>query len=98
MTASVVDSEARQTDINNSCFVKSYSIPKRVHSWPHQRKVTMVVVRSPHQRLTSSCYTPGHCLLSLAAKWLWALSEGTGMRVYVQLYLSAGYQLENTGS
>lgn len=58
----------------------------------------MAVASSPHRQLTSSCYAPGHCLLS--AKWPWALSEDTadGMRVYVQLYLSAGYQLESTGS
>ena len=42
----------------------------------------MAVASSPHQRLATSCYALGHCLLS--AKWLGALSEDTGMHVYVQ--------------
>lgn len=68
--------------IINSCFVKLYSTPRRIRSWPHRRKITMAVASSPHQRLATSCYALGRCLLS--AKWLGALSEDTGMHVYVQ--------------
>jgi len=54
---------------------KMYSTPKRIHSWPHQRRITTVAASSPHQRLTSSSCARGHCLQSARFQWLVDLGE-----------------------
>src|SRR6266436_659380 len=75
---SPIDSEIWQADLNNSCFVKLYSTLKHIHSWPHRRKITMVVAISPHQRLINSCYALAHCLLSASCHWPVNLGKSTG--------------------
>ena len=74
--------------------LKMYSTLKRIHSWPHQRRIATVVAISPHQRPASSCCALGHCLQS--APWPVDLGENTGMHTRIEVFGSIYRQMGTT--